>query len=112
MRLIPRDTSGASPTSSELLIEVMIAAVCAALVMLALFAFLDSATRFSASDQERNISLVEQTAALHRMTQELGEPYQLNGPDTVGSSNYIDVRASEGGRQSWPAGRFAQRSVA
>jgi hypothetical protein len=61
--------------------------------IIALFALLDSVWRVSANDQERNTSLVEQTSALHRLTQELGETYQLNGPTTTGTSNYIDVNA-------------------
>jgi hypothetical protein len=72
----------------------MLVAVSVALVAMAgFFALLETVTRSSANDQERNLSLVEQTSALHRIAQELGEAYKLNGPTAAGESNYIDFDA-------------------
>lgn len=75
------------------LIEVLIATAIATITMTGLFALLDAVTRSSANDQERSSALVEETAALHRMTGELGEAYQLLGPTTTGTSNYVEVYA-------------------
>jgi Tfp pilus assembly protein PilV len=75
------------------LIEVLIAAVLALVVVGGLLTFLEAVSRSAANDQERNSSLVEQTSALHRIAQELDEAYQLNEPTKAGKYNYIDVYA-------------------
>jgi Tfp pilus assembly protein PilV len=79
--------------SGMTLVETLIAVSIALVGMGAMFAFLDSATRSATNDQERNISLVEETAALHGMVQELAQAYQLNAPTSVGTSNVVDVKA-------------------
>src|SRR5690242_4968019 len=75
------------------LIELMVAMVTSVIVIGGFFILLDSLTRSSANDLERSNSLVEQTAALHRITQELDETYQLNYPTEAGEYNYVDVDA-------------------
>ena len=79
--------------SGMTLVEMLMAAFMALVVMVGLFGFLDGVTRTSARDQERGTALVEETAGIHRMTQELGEAYQLRGPTVTGTSNYIEVNA-------------------
>jgi hypothetical protein len=75
------------------LVEVLIAAVLALVVTAGLFSFLEAVSRTAANDQERNSSLVEQTAAIHRIAEELSETYQLNEPTKAGKYDYIDVYA-------------------
>lgn len=75
------------------LVEALIATVMAAVTMLGLFAMLDAVTRSSANDQERGTAQVEQSAAVHRIVQELGETYEFNGPTGVTKANYVDVDA-------------------
>src|SRR5690242_16425755 len=79
--------------SGMTLIETLMASVLALVVTTGFFALLDVITHSSANDQERNLSLVEQTSALHRITQELAEAYQLNTPTTAGEYNYVDFNA-------------------
>ena len=47
--------------------------------------------RTSQNDNERNTTLVEQTAALSRMTAELKQAYKVVGPVSGSTSNYMDV---------------------
>jgi hypothetical protein len=78
--------------SGMTVIEVITSTACALIAFVAILALLDTVTHYQANDQERNLSLVEQAAALRRMALELGNTYQLNGPTSEGTSNYIDVR--------------------
>jgi len=73
------------------LIEMLVATVIALIAMAGFFSFLEAITRSSANDQERNVSLVEQTAAIHRIASELSQAYKVNEPKTTGEFNYIDV---------------------
>lgn len=75
------------------LVEVLIATVMAAITLLGLFAMLDAVTRSSANDQERGSAQVEQSAAVHRIVQELEETYEFNAPTGVTKANYVDVDA-------------------
>ena len=81
------------------IVEMLVAIVIALVAMAGFLAFLEAITRSSANDQERNVSLVEQTAAIHRIAQELGETYKVNEPAKVEEAtkaietNYIDVYA-------------------
>jgi hypothetical protein len=60
-------------------------------VMTGAFVFIDAVNHSTANEEERNISLVQQTSALRRMTQELSQAYQLNEPTSAGTSNVVDV---------------------
>ena len=79
--------------SGMTVVEILISTSMAVIVMLGFFALIDQVSHTSANDQERSISLIEQTAALKRMTQELSETYEFRGPTNATSSNYVDVLA-------------------
>lgn len=83
-----------TPEEGFTLIEVLVATLISTVAMLALFAMLEAVTKSSANDQERGSSLIEETAALHDMVQEIGETYKFNGPTTnLTKANYVDVDA-------------------
>lgn len=73
------------------LIELMVAMVIFSIVLSAVLSLLDTANRTAYNDQERNTALNEQAIALHRMTGELRQAYQVNGPLSGSTSDYMDV---------------------
>jgi type II secretory pathway pseudopilin PulG len=73
------------------LVELLVVCVVFTFVLTAILVVFDSVYRNSHKDEERNTSLVEQTAALHRMVTELRQAYRVIGPVSGTSSNYMDV---------------------
>jgi Tfp pilus assembly protein PilV len=86
-----RSARAIAAQSGMTLIEVITSTACSLIAFVAVLALLDTVTHYQANDQERNLSLVEQAAALRRMTQELSNAYELRGPTSEGNFNYVDV---------------------
>ena len=80
-----RDESGFT------LVELLVTIVILAFVLTATLAVFEAVFRSSHADNERNTSLVEQTASLHRMIGELRQAYRVVGPVSASTSNYMDV---------------------
>ena len=81
------------------LIEFVIAAALSTVVMLGALAFIQAINHAGANDVERNISLVEQTGALARMTHDLGQTYELRSPAKEEETNVADVKLWVGSPQ-------------
>lgn len=73
------------------LVELLVAAAILAVVLTAVLALLDNSNQVAANDQERNVTLNEETNALHRMTLELRQAYQVLYPTSGTSTNKFDV---------------------
>ena len=72
-----------------------------AVVLIAVLTLFDQATRTASTEQERDISLLEQSAGADRMARELREAYQVIGPVSATSSSYFDIltRVVSGGTE-------------
>ena len=73
------------------LIELLVAAAVLAVVLTAVLSLLDRSNVTAANDAERNVSLNEETNALHRMTQELRQAYQVLYPTSGATTNKFDM---------------------
>jgi len=63
----------------------------AVVVLLGVFAMVEAVTKSATNDRERGSAVIEQTAAVHNMVQEINEAYAFNGPTGVSTSNYVDI---------------------
>ncbi len=72
------------------LIELLIAMTMFAVVMLAVLAMFDSASRAGSNESERNTAISEETTGLSRMVGEIRQAYHIIGPTSASSSDWID----------------------
>lgn len=84
------------------LVELLIAMSMFAVVLAAVMTLFDVASNDAYNEQERNISLLQQSAGVDRMARELREAYQVIGPTSATSSSYMDflARVVSGGTQT------------
>jgi len=73
------------------LIEVLTATTIAIVVLLGVFAMVEAVTKSATNDRERGSAVIEQTAAVHNMVQEINEAYAVKGPSSAGTYNYVDI---------------------
>lgn len=75
------------------LIELLVAMSIFAVVVGAVMTMFDVASNDAYNEQERNVSLLEESAGVDRMARELREAYQVIGPTSATSSTYMDFLA-------------------
>ena len=81
---------GACDETGFTLIELLVAISIFAVVLVAVFALLDFATRSASSEIERDASIAEVGGGLSRMVTEIRDAYQINGPTGTETSDWID----------------------
>lgn len=84
-------------------VEFLVAMSMFAVVLLAVLAMFDSASRAGYNESERNTAISEETTGLDRMVGEIRRAYHINGPTSASSSDWIDflIRAPlSGGSQA------------
>lgn len=81
------------------LIEVLVAAVAAIVVLSAVFALLESSQLVQARDSEWAVTLQEDRAGLARMVRDIRQATEIVEPTTGAASSYITFRATIGGTE-------------